>query len=186
MAAFLASGHRMNPPPSSANQAHTLRSSNDSAPFAWVPFLLGLLLPGLGHAWIGEKGRGLRIAIGFVVLWFGGLLVGGIDSVSLQTPAYATQDARPARRLWFLPQAGAGPIAFATAILGDVVRPDGEDDLITITMPDKRPGKISDSTSMGHALDFGTLFCALAGLMNIAIALDAGRRNPDDRRRSSR
>ncbi|MAC19173.1 MAG: hypothetical protein CMJ23_05735 [Phycisphaerae bacterium] len=186
MAAFLASGHRMNPPSSSANQAHTLRSSNDSAPFAWVPFLLGLVLPGLGHAWIGEKGRGLRIAIGFVVLWFGGLLIGGIDSVSLQTPAYATQDARPARRLWFLPQAGAGPIAFATAIFGDVVRPDGEDDLITITMPDKRPGKISDSTSMGHALDFGTLFCALAGLMNIAIALDAGRRNPDDRRRSSR
>ena len=68
MAAFLASGHRMNPPSSSANQAHTLRSSNDSAPFAWVPFLLGLVLPGLGHAWIGEKGRGLRIAIGFVVL----------------------------------------------------------------------------------------------------------------------
>ncbi|MAC18675.1 MAG: hypothetical protein CMJ23_03175 [Phycisphaerae bacterium] len=176
----------MNSSVSSANQAHTSRSSNESAPFAWAPFLLGLLLPGLGHASIGERGRGFRIAIGFLVLWFGGLLIGGIDSVSLQTPAYATQDARPTRRLWFLPQAGAGPIAFVTAFLGDVARPDGEDDLITVTMPDRRPGKISDSTSMGHALDFGTLFCALAGLMNFAIALDAGRRNPNDRRRSSR
>ncbi len=154
-------------------------SKGGSAPFAWTPFLLGLVFPGLGHASIGDQGRGIRITAGFLLLWFGGLLIGGADSVSFNSPAHANPDAIPSRRLWFLPQAGAGPVAFVTAVAGDALRPD---DGIPVTLHNRRPGVIPSSTAMGHALDFGTLYCALAGMMNVAVAIDAGRRSPADRR----
>ena len=234
----------MNSPSSSSSTARMRSSSGRSAPFAWAPFLLGLVFPGLGHASIGEKGRGIRIAVGFLVLWIGGMLIGGPNSVQIRNPAYSvpggsaramadsTADAqiRPSRnrgqrnadgmapppgmgsdggrmappsfttggrtspsaarptgfRLWFLPQAGAGPIAFVTAFVNRSLIPTSGPDMIEVTMPDRRNGSIDRFTAIGHALDFGTLFCALAGLMNIAIALDAGRSSiqtrGDDRR----
>ena len=55
------------------------------------------------------------------------------------------------------------------------------DDRLEVTMPDRTTATIDRHTAIGHALDFGTLFCALAGLMNVAVALDAGRRTVDRR-----
>ena len=153
-------------------------------PFRWPAFLLGLVFPGLGHWSMGEKGRATRILAGFQLLWLGGLLIGGPMSVALRSPAYSTANGAEERRLWFLPQAGAGPIAFVTAVVGERLVPTGEDDLIEITMYDGTVGTISRYTPIGHAADFGTLFCALAGLMNLAVAIDAGRRPEPDRRRS--
>ena len=197
----------MNSPASSSSTARMRSSSGRSVSFAWAPFLLGLVFPGMGHASIGEKGRAARIVIGFLVLWIGGMLIGGPNSVQIRNPAYSvpggsasamadsTADAqlRPRTtrlpngrstgaaatntgfRLWFLPQAGAGPIAFLTAFMNQALIPTKGPDMIEITMPNRRNGSIDRYTAIGHALDFGTLFCALAGLMNIAIALDAGR-----------
>ena len=184
----------MNPPPSSSNPARRRSSSGGTAPFAWVPFLLGLVFPGLGHASIGEKGRAVRIATGFLLLWIGGMLIGGPNSVQIRNPNYsvpggsaramadttaeaqvrsgaravASRASNAGIRLWFLPQAGAGPIAFVTAFLSQAMIPTSGPDLIEVTMPDRRSGSIDRFTAIGHALDFGTLFCALAGLMNIA------------------
>lgn len=197
----------MNRPASSATASRMRSTSGGSAPFAWIPFLLGLVFPGLGHASVGEKGRAGRIAAGFLVLWIGGMLIGGPNSVLIRNPSYSVQggsaramadtsaeaqnrrsgrsNAAPARtesiRLWFVPQAGAGPIAFVTAFLNKALIPTSGPDLIEVTMPDRGPGKIDRYTAIGHALDFGTLFCALAGFMNIAVALDAGRRSVDRR-----
>lgn len=153
--------------------------------FRWTAFLLGLVLPGLGHWSMGEKGRAARILVGFMVLWFGGLLIGGPMSVTFQTPAFANPGAVEGTRLWFLPQAGAGPIAFVTAVVGERLMPMGEGDLVEVNLPDGSTGTISRHTPLGHAADFGTLFCALAGLMNVAVALDAGRRPEPDRRRAT-
>ena len=202
----------MNSPASSSSTARMRSSSGRSAPFAWAPFLLGLVFPGLGHASIGEKGRAARIAIGFLVLWIGGMLIGGPNSVQIRNPAYSVPGGSASAmadstahaqlrsltrsiaagasnkgiRLWFLPQAGAGPIAFVTAFMNQALIPTKGPDMIDVTMPDRRTGSIDRYTAIGHALDFGTLFCALAGLMNIAIALDAGRSSiqtrGDDRR----
>ena len=153
-------------------------------PFRWPSLLLGLVFPGLGHWMLGEKGRAIRVVAGFLLLWFGGLLIGGPMSVAFRSPGYSTGTGLEERRLWFLPQAGAGPIAFATAALGERLVPAGEDDLIEITLPDGSVGTISRDTPIGHAADFGTLFCALAGLMNVAVAIDAGRRPEPERRRA--
>ena len=57
-----------------------------------------------------------------------------------------------------------------------------DDELIEITMHDRTIGTAYRFTSIGHAADFGTLFCALAGLINFAVALDAGARATSDRR----
>lgn len=197
----------MNRPASSATATRMRSTTGGSAPFAWLPFLLGLVFPGLGHASVGENGRAGRILAGFLVLWIGGMLIGGPNSVQIRNPSYSVpggsaramadrsaqaQDRRTGRettapaktesiRLWFIPQAGAGPIAFVTAYVNNALIPTSGPDLIEVTMPDRGPGKIDRFTAMGHTLDFGTLFCALAGLMNIAVALDAGRRSADRR-----
>jgi hypothetical protein len=177
----------MSSTPSQTSASATTSVHGGSVPFRWPAFLLGLLFPGLGHWSIGEKGRASRILAGFLLLWFGGLLIGGPMSVTLRSPAYSTASGAEEQRLWFLPQAGAGPIAFLTAALGERLMPRGEeDDVIEIAMRDRSIAAISKHTPIGHAADFGTLFCALAGLMNIAIALDAGRRPEPERRRSGR
>jgi hypothetical protein len=174
--------HRMTNPPSRTSGYANAHLQGGSVPFRWTAFLLGLAFPGLGHWSIGEKGRAVRILAGFLLLWFGGLLIGGPMSVAFRSPAYSTATQKEERRLWFLPQAGAGPIAFATAALGERLVPTDENSLV----PHADGRGISRYTPVGHAADFGTLFCALAGLMNIAVALDAGRRPEPERRRPGR
>ena len=90
------------------------------------------------------------------------------------------------RNLWFIPQLGAGPIApSCRSTLADQERPGRQRIDITLNAPGADRFRLSD-TAVGHAADFGTLFCALAGLMNIAVALDAGRRPAEDRRTEDR
>lgn len=167
---------------STSGRPHAHQPDGASAPFKWPAFILGLCFPGLGHWSRGERGRAVRILAGFLILWFGGLLIGGPASVALKDPPHSTPNAREKNRLWFLAQAGAGPIALVTAVIGDRLMVPRGDDRMEVTMPDRTTGTISRRTPIGHALDFGTLYCALAGLMNVAVALDAGRR-PDAERR---
>ncbi|MAC74496.1 MAG: hypothetical protein GY728_11305 [Phycisphaeraceae bacterium] len=156
-------------------------------PFRWTAFVLGLLLPGLGHFSVGERGRGGRILSGFLVLWITGLLVGGLGSVRSWDPAYTNPAQGGKRNLWFIAQAGAGPIAFGFAALdAAVIRGSAPEDRIEITLHDQSTGSAYRHTAIGHNADFGTLFCALAGLMNFAVALDAGRRPVADRRGGDR
>ncbi len=165
------------------------RASNEggSVPFKWIAFVLGLVLPGLGHMSIGEKGRGVRILVGFLVLWFSGLLIGGLGSVRYWDPPYTNPAAGGKMNLWFIAQAAAGPIAFGFGALdASLIRGAEEDELIEITMHDQTIGTAYRYTAIGHAADFGTLFCALAGLINFAVALDAGGRTTPDRRGGGR
>jgi len=63
--------------------------------------ILAVLLPGLGHLARGEVRRGLLAGGSVLVMFFGGLLIGGIDVVDRQED-----------RWWFLGQAFVGPVAF--------------------------------------------------------------------------
>jgi len=106
-----------------------------------------LMWPGLGHIWLGEKKRGLLIMAGMLFLIFGGILVGGIDSVD-----------RIENRLWFLAQSPGGPLVFVI-------------DYINQTQIKPRNNVLM--RSMGHVNEMGTLFVALAGLLNLVVILDA-------------
>lgn len=129
--------------------------SADAAPrFDPFSLLLGWLLPGLGHWWIGQRRRARRIGAGVFLLFLVGLLVGGVDVV----------DARD-DRLWFVPQALCGPVTFGADYLNQKF---------------VKTGTIG-TRSIGRANELGTLFVALAGLMNLAAAIDAATRDPASR-----
>tara|TARA_B000000441_G_scaffold127879_1_gene108085 strand:+ start:199 stop:651 length:453 start_codon:yes stop_codon:yes gene_type:complete len=130
--------------------------------------VLGWLLPGLGHIVIGQGRRGRRIMLGAFMLIVLGLLLGGIDVVDMQRDRY-----------WFIAQAGNGPVAFLLDYLNQ--------SMLKTASPDTQ----ARLTSLGHLNAIGTLYIALAGLMNIVVMLDAfaGPDRDDDgptRRRTDR
>lgn len=138
-------------------------------PFRPVSFLLGWVFPGLGHITSGNVRRGLYAMAGVLLLFVTGLAVGGLDCVD------RTED-----RLWFIGQAGSGPIAFAASYANDALLKSGSVAPM-IEMPSlPRAPKVSVSAfkSIAHANDFGTLLVFLAGLMNVCVMLDAAVREP--------
>lgn len=69
--------------------------------FNLVAGLAAAIIPGAGHLVLGEKKRAALIATGVLGLFFGGILIGGIDVID------SRED-----RVWFFGQAMVGPIAF--------------------------------------------------------------------------
>ena len=135
--------------------------------------ILAWLWPGLGHIARGEKRRGVYIMIGVLFLFLTGVLIGGIDSVD-----------RKEDRLWFIAQAGCGPLAVVVDFANQSLLKTGKVGEILTT----RPAPINSKKSLGRANEYGTLFTALAGLMNVVVILDAFHRRPrviHDRRQSS-
>jgi len=104
--------------------------------------------------------------LGAFILIAIGLLLGGVDVVD------AKQD-----RLWFIAQAGNGPVAFVLDYLNQ--------SLLKTSSPETQ----AKLTSLGHLNAIGTLYIALAGLMNVVVILDAfagpDRRDDGPTRRST-
>lgn len=118
----------------------------------------------------------MRICVGVVGLFGFGLLVGGIDVVD-----------RREDRMWFVAQAGVGPLAFGVDHvhqswfkgadrLSGIRRSPGPDEII-----DRDGWIVEDPTgrgprsrkSVGKVNELGTLFCAVAGMMNAIAIIDA-------------
>lgn len=131
--------------------------------------LLGWLFPGLGHIAAGNVRRGLWAMTGVMLLFVTGVLVGGIDCID-----------RVEDGLWFIGQAGCGPIAFAVSFANDALLKSGSvGEMITMPAPMNAP-KVFANTYKGlaHANEFGTLMVFLAGLLNVCVLLDAAVREP--------
>ncbi len=125
--------------------------------------ILAWLWPGLGHLTLGERKRGLLIMFGVLFLFLGGLLVGGVDSVD-----------RKDYRLWFLAQALCGPVAFdADRANQTYVKPLPNDRVQRYERDDPELKTRLRRKGLGRVNEMGTLFCALAGLMNLVVILDA-------------
>lgn len=143
--------------------------------FEPLALLAAAAIPGLGHIVLGEVRRGVLIAAGVLGLFFGGMFIGGIDVVDRQEDG-----------VWFLGQALVGPIAFATdyihqsqfKVRDQVLGPDPRDprravtrDITRTRRPDENPG---NSKSLGRMNELGTLFSAIAGMLNLIAVIDAG------------
>src|SRR6185295_4661535 len=76
-------------------------SMDSQTAFSPKGLLFGILLPGAGHMATGQVARGLLIALGVLGLFFGGMLIGGIDVVDSEED-----------RVWFIGEALVGPLAF--------------------------------------------------------------------------
>lgn len=135
--------------------------------------LLGALVPGLGHWHLGEPRRAARICAGVLGLFFGGMLIGGVDVVDSREDFW-----------WFLGQAPVGPIAFAAdwahqnrLKASDPRETDGAE-----WFERNSPRRIK---SIGHLNEIGSLYATIAGMMNLVCIIDAGWHRPRRRREGS-
>ena len=131
----------------------------------FTPFaaILAWLWPGLGHIHLGQRKRGRLVMFGVLFLFLSGVLIGGIDVVD-----------RKEDRLWFWAQAVCGPIALAVDFTNQTFLktrpPDGAE---RSDERDSRAIAQLGHKGLGRVNEMGTLFCALAGLMNLVVILDA-------------
>jgi len=147
---------------------HSLHQGADER-FNPIAGVLAYLLPGLGHWVLGETKRGLLIGVGVLSIFAGGVLIGGIDAVD-----------RAEDKWWFVGQAGVGPIAFATDLVHQTqfkIEGPAGDRSTPPPGPEARAAK-----SIGHANEIGSLYGAIAGMLNIMCVIDAMWRPRRERR----
>lgn len=149
--------------------------------------IAAILFPGAGQVVRGEVKRGGLAALGVLMLFFGGIFIGGIDVVD------SRED-----RIWFFGQAIVGPLAFGVDAIHqnafkahDQANPQGprrsgRPDEHRVTDAAGRPvwepltreqidaGMGPPNTkSVARVNEIGTLFCTIAGMLNLIIILDA-------------
>jgi hypothetical protein len=124
-------------------------TNQEPVSFNGAAIVLAWLFPGVGHISIGQKRRGLLIMSGMLFLVLCGVLVGGIDAVDHKNDG-----------LWFIAQVWCGPIVIAVDLLNQaLIAPLPVDEKATLV-------------GLSHVNEMGTLFIAMAGLMNFVIILD--------------
>jgi hypothetical protein len=154
-------------------------SNRPDLEFQPVAGLLAVVLPGLGHAYLGHVKRGVLAFAGVMGLFLGGIFIGGIDAVDRREDFW-----------WFVLQAGVGPVAFATDAVhqnyfkvevrqgGQNIRRSGHPD------PAMNGGKPAPSKkSLGLVNEAGSLYAAMAGMLNMIVIIDALWHAPARRRR---
>lgn len=142
----------------------------------------GWVLPGLAHALLGDRRRGAIVGCALLSTFVTGLLIGGIDVVDRRHDV-----------LWFTVggQCMIGPLAFGVDAIHNLLdrmrdrqidgyardndRPTYDREqrnrlIVEMRHNGRRPAY---STSVGHPNEVGTLFCAVAGMMNLLAILDA-------------
>ena len=118
----------------------------------------------MGHIAIGHKRRGLLIMFGVIFLVFCGVLVGGVDAVDHKNDG-----------LWFIAQVWCGPIVVGVDLMNQAwVAP----------LPISQRATLA---GLSHTNEIGTLFIAMAGLMNFVVLLDVlhAKKNEDLERRTA-
>jgi hypothetical protein len=146
--------------------------------------LLAIVLPGLGHWFLGERARAVAIAAGVLGMFFGGILIGGIDVIDSREDT-----------IWFVGEALVGPLAFGVdyahqhhfKVFDEQPGPNGQ--MVRGPLRSARPdetrapgGKAVPAAagqgppnikSLGRMNELGTLFATLAGMLNLIAILDA-------------
>lgn len=136
-------------------------STKNPRPFNPAAAILAWIWPGLGHIHIGERKRGFLVMFGVLFLFLGGVLIGGVDSVD-----------RRDDRLWFMAQVLCGPIALVADYANQVFVTRPPDWEAGYQRNDPDIIRRLKRKSLGHVNEMGTLFSALAGLMNLVSILD--------------
>lgn len=119
---------------------------------AWV-------VPGLGHFLLGERRRAGAVAAGIGLLWFTGLLLGGVSVFD-----------HVEHKAWFL-----GQMLVAPSLAVDRYHQHLK------ARPLPAHGATPYEPSYGHIGEQGILFTALAGLLNLLCMIDVVYRDPKSR-----
>jgi hypothetical protein len=111
----------------------------------------GWLVPGLGYWILGHKARGLVVFGTILLLFFLGMLIGGVKVVDAPSQLAMAQIVD---KPWYLLQVMAGAIAMVAAFAANHT---------TIV-------------SHAHSFDIGTLYTSVAGFLNLLTMVDCGWR----------
>lgn len=172
--------------------------------FQPVAAVLAWVLPGLGHAYLGDLKRGLLVGGGVMFLFLGGLLVGGIDSVDsglffsnklggmwakATGSKFTPEKVEGGDPVWFLGQIFVGPIALgvdyvhqrsfkvrdpSTGALRGAWPDESRDPTSGLPMA-RGPGSTPPNVrALARVGEIGTLSCTVAGMMNLIAMIDAG------------
>jgi hypothetical protein len=111
----------------------------------WIAVILALLVPGLGHLYLGRKQRGIAFFCVVVFLFILGLAIDG--------RLYTIQPGNLLSVLATIGSMGSGALYFIGRAVADA------------------RGTFGDATSI--TFEHGTAFTLTAGLMNLLLVLDA-------------
>ena len=111
--------------------------------------VLAWALPGLGHWYIGERGRGVIFMAVIALTFWSGVAIGGVKNTVNPND----------RSLWFLGQVCAGVHPLAALLWGRQIE----------IPPDANQ---ADWIAFGQAEDISVIYTAIAGMLNILIILD--------------
>mgnify|MGYP001589753273 CR=1 FL=1 len=130
--------------------------------FDLVAGVAAFAFPGAGHLLAGQPKRAICIAIGVLSLFFGGLFIGGITIIDRQDNGW-----------WFIAHGCVGPVAFGVDYVHQhKFRVPDPDKPKRFKTPPPGPGQ-TYVKSVGKSLDIGTLFSAVAGMLNHIVIIDA-------------
>jgi len=132
----------------------------------------GWLIPGLGHLLLGQRRRGLVILVGILGLWTAGLLIGGISVIEHRSES---GQFRP----WFLGQMIVAP-SLAVDYLHLRMRAGHQRRFGTLPQPTDQT--LPYVPAFGRAHEIGTLYTALAGLLNLLAILHVAYHEPSNPR----
>ncbi|MBI1373935.1 MAG: hypothetical protein GC159_14525 [Phycisphaera sp.] len=135
---------------------HDFQAQKSALPWPVVA-LVAWLVPGLGHLLIGRRDRAVILAATIYGMFIAGLFMGGIDVID---PV--------GDRLWFgVGQVHAGALAIGVA--GVRMAMDVKAEAAPYGSPEAVP---EYQPSVGRVNELGTLYCALAGGLNLLCVLD--------------
>lgn len=123
------------------------------------------LVPGLGHFLCGHTQRGLILLACIGGLWLAGLLIGGISVVEQRSP-------NGSLRPWYLGQA-----VIASSIVVEYTH-DRYRSRNADRVPMPHDEVVPYQPAYGRAYEVGTLYTALAGLLNLLAIIDIAYREP--------
>jgi len=139
--------------------------------------LVGWLVPGAGYLLIRQRARGLTVGITILILFVLGLLIGGIRVIDV--PGYDDSGARRtvagrwlltaapvaeiANKPWYVPQILTGPV---TLLAGQF---------------SLNAARNRIDPSHARIRDIGTLYTAVAGMLNLMALIDAAHRAGKER-----
>jgi hypothetical protein len=142
--------------------------------FEPIAGVLACILPGLGHWYLGERWRAAIVGIGVLGMFLGGLLIGGIDVVDSREDSW-----------WFVGEAMVGPVAWGVDYAHQhhfkvndagklrTANPGETRDLQGNAIAARAGELPPNSKSLGRMNELGTLFCTIAGMLNLIVILDA-------------
>jgi hypothetical protein len=138
------------------------RSSTSSSTPPPLVALAGWLVPGAGYWLIGERIRAMTVGVTILLVFTMGILIAGIRVVQapdMSAPGNSAQ--RVLTRPWFIGQVLMGPVGLGSAYVADQLA---------------HSAKYRNIEAKARLAEIGTLYTAVAGMLNLLTVIDAAYR----------